>query len=58
VVDVVATEDSSEDQRLEAIFTSPISLCVFLRLTNLEDRLRLLLTSIVAELDGGRVPGG
>jgi len=55
---VVATEDSSEDQRLEAIFTSPISLCVFLRLTNLEDRLRLLLTSIVAELDGGRVPGG
>ena len=58
MVDGVATEDSSEDQRLEAIFTSPISLCVFLRLTNLEDRLRLLLTSIVAELDGGRVPGG
>jgi hypothetical protein len=51
VVDVVASEGSAEDQRMEAIFNNPIAMCVFLRLTNIDDRLRELLTPIVAELD-------
>jgi len=50
-VDVVASEGTEEDQRMEAIFNNPIALFVFLRLTNIEDRLRLLLTPIVAEMD-------
>lgn len=39
---MVAEEGSAKDQRMEAILNNPIALCVFLRLTNLEDRLRAL----------------